>query len=168
MLGICLLVDAVLRPHRLLPADYTLGLVRGADAEASFGATGRIALLAIAAALLAAAWLVITDGLARTYADAPNDAPKMRRYSLAVTTCTAITLLTATIPPPISLTTIATILTLLATVVLPPTLWLLNYRHLPRTSPTWTHPHRLDAAMLALSFAICTALTLAYCYVTLT
>ncbi len=166
MSAICLVAYATLHQHHLLPSDYALALARGAGAEVSFGPTGRTLLLLLATTLFGLAWLLMVDGLARTYADTERngDTRAPRRYLLALTICTTITLAAATFTPPDTFITLATTLTMLATVALPPILWMLNYRRLPPRA----RPRPLETTLLALCFAISTLLAIAYCYVTFT
>lgn len=165
----CLLAYALLFPQGLLPVDYEIAVVQSRFFEVSWGETGRILFLIVAAAFLADTWLVTVDAVSRLQADIVHILfPRSRRisarqwYYLFIALLTVITCLTMLLDAPGPLILTSAVIGFIGTVIFPAALYLLNYRFLHPHVPDWARPSRASAWLLAISFVAYLLLAMAY------
>jgi hypothetical protein len=165
----CLLAYALLFPKGLLPVDYEIAVVQSRFFEVSWGETGRILFLVVAAAFLADTWLVTVDAVARLQTDILHIAfPGTRRvaarhlYYVFIALLTIITCLTMLLDAPGPLILTSAVIGFIGTVIFPAALFLLNHRLLAPLLPAWARPSRLSAGLLGVSFVAYLLLAIAY------
>ncbi|MBM2829325.1 MAG: uncharacterized protein HW411_115 [Gammaproteobacteria bacterium] len=167
----CLLAYALLFPKGLLPQDYELAVVQSRFFEVSWGESGRILFLLVAAAFLADTWLATVDAVSRIQADIVHILfPASRRiemrhwYYIFLILFTAITCLTMLVDAPGPLIITSAVIGFAGTVIFPVALYFLNHRLLPAHLPNWAKPAPSAAIFLWVSFIAYLALALAYLY----
>lgn len=165
----CLLAYALLYPRGLLPEEYEIAVVQSRFFEVSWGPLGRVLFLIVAAAFLTDTWLATADGVSRMQADILHTAfPWARRWSLrqwyyvVLALLTVVTCATMLLDAPGPLILLSAVIGFAGTVLLPPALFVLNYRRLAPALPAWARPRRFEAALLAVSFAAYAVLAAAY------
>jgi len=170
----CLLAYALLFPKGLLPNEYELAVVQSRFFEVSWGYTGRILFLIVAAAFLTDTWLATADAVSRMQADIVHILfPKSRRFELrhwyyfflgVLTVITSFTMLLDA-PGPLILT--SAVIGFIGTVIFPVALYLLNHRMLAPNLPLWARPRKISLCLLAVSFLAYLTLAVAYLWVVL-
>jgi Mn2+/Fe2+ NRAMP family transporter len=165
----CLLAYALLYPRGLLPEDYELAVVQSTFFEVSWGPTGRVLFLIVAAAFLTDTWLATADGVSRMHADiiysrfpSARRWPLNRWYYAVLTVLTVITCLTMLLDAPGPLILLSAVIGFAGTVIFPPALYVLNYRRLAPALPPWARPRLIEALLLAVSFVAYAILAAAY------
>jgi len=165
----CLLAYALLYPKGLLPVEYEIAVVQSRFFEVSWGETGRILFLIVAAAFLADTWLVTVDAVSRQQADILHILfPRSRRYAARhlyyffIGLLTIVTCLTMLLDAPGPLILTSAVIGFLGTVIFPAALYWLNHRLLAPSLPDWARPSRASAWLLGVSFIAYFALALAY------
>lgn len=170
----CLLAYALLFPKGLLPNEYELAVVQSRFFEVSWGYTGRIIFLVVAAAFLTDTWLATADAVSRIQADIIYILfPRSRRFELrhwyyfflgVLTVVTSCTMLLSA-PGPLIMT--SAVIGFAGTVIFPVALYLLNYRILALNLPLWARPRKWSQGLLALSFLAYLALAVVYLWIIL-
>ncbi len=165
----CLLAYALLHPKGLLPNEYELAVVQSRFFEVSWGSTGRILFLMVAAAFLMDTWLATADAVSRIQADIVSILfPASRRYKLRhwyyffLGVLTVITSLTMLLDAPGTLILASAVIGFIGTVIFPAALYLLNHRILFPNLPFWARPRKWSQCFLAVSFVTYLALATAY------
>ena len=165
----CLLAWALLFPQGLLPQEYELAVVQSRFFEVSWGPIGRVIFLVVAAAFLADTWLVTADGVSRIQADVIHTLfPGSRRIALRTWYFAVLALLTVVTgftmlldaPGPLILT--SAVIGFAGTVIFPAALYVLNYRVVAPSLPSWARPKPIEAALLGVSFVAYLGLAIAY------
>ena len=165
----CLLAYALLYPRGLVPEDYEIAVVQSRLLELRWGTFGRSLFLVVAAAFLTDTWLATADGVSRLQADVLHTAwPWARRWSVrrwyyvVLALLIVVTCVTVLVDPPGPLVRLAAAIGFAGTVLLPPALFVLNYRRLAPALPPWARPRRWEAVPLAISFVGYAVLAAAY------
>jgi Mn2+/Fe2+ NRAMP family transporter len=169
----CLLAWALLFPQGLLPQDYDLAVVQARFFEVSWGPSGRIVFLVVAAAFLADTWLATADGVSRMQADIVQTLfPSARRlelrhwYFVFLGLLTVVTGWTMLLDAPGPLILTSAVIGFVGTVIFPVALYQLNYRVLAPHLPPWARPRPAERLLLGLSFAAYLGLAIAYLWTT--
>jgi hypothetical protein len=170
----CLLAYAVLHPQGLLPDKYEIAVVQSRFFEVSWGASGRILFLCVAAAFLADTWMATADAVARIHTDcllsffpSARRWPVKRWYLLCLTIGTAITAITMPLSEPGPLILLSALLGFLGTVSYATLLYALNHRFLPRHIPPSLCPQRWALIGLVIAGCAYALLALAYLWIRL-
>ena len=169
----CLLAYALLFPKGILPQEYELAVVQSQFFAVSWGETGRLLFLVVAAAFLTDTWLATADAVSRIQADIVLTLfPAARRlaarqwYYLFLALLTLITSFTMLLDAPGPLILTSAVIGFAGTIMFPVALYFLNYRLLPKHLPDWARPER-QPWLLGLSFAVYLLLAVLYLKTTL-
>jgi hypothetical protein len=170
----CLLAYAVLHPQGLLPDKYEIAVVQSRFFELSWGATGRILFLVVAAAFLCDTWMATADAVARIHTDCVlSFFPAARRWSLrrwyfvCLTAGAAVTGITVLFSEPGPLILLSALIGFLGTVSYAALLYALNHRWLPRHVDPAVCPRRWALWGLVIAGVAYAALAVAYLWVRL-
>jgi len=143
----CLLAYALLFPKGLLPEHYELAVVQSRFFEVSWGPTGRILFLIVAAAFLSDTWLVTVDGVSRIHTDfvygffpSARKIPVRSWYLFFVLLLSVVTAVTIQLNAPGPLILLSAIIGFVGTVLFSLALIFLNYIILPRHLPLAARP----------------------------
>lgn len=165
----CLLAYALLFPQGILPQKYEIAVVQARFFEISWGVTGRLIFLFVAACFLADTWLATLDGVSRMHVDfCKSYFPRLRKirfekcYYFFIFLFTGITSVTMFFEEPGPLILTSAVLGFVGTVSFSIALLFLNYRLLPRLIPAKAIPGR--SAFYLLLFAAGVYLILAILY----
>jgi hypothetical protein len=166
----CLLAYALLFPKGLLPQGWELAVVQSRFFEASWGVTGKIIFLIVAAAFLSDTWLATADAVSRIHTDcvyavfrrSQSISPRSW-YLIFLALLTAVTGATMGFAEPGPLILLSAVIGFVGTVLFSTALLLLNYVYLPRHLPPPARPGRLN--LICLSVVCAAYLVLAALYV---
>jgi len=167
----CWLSFALLLPEHKVPKGWEIAVVQSAFFEVAWGRVGRALFLIVAAAFLCDAWLQLTDGFSRLWADFVYSNIKPARkyhfrtwYYIFVTVFSVTTIFTMTLAQPGRLIMLRGIISFLAMSVFAPGLIYLNYYLVPKAFPQWAKPHPVTRALMVLCTACYVAMSIAYLY----
>jgi hypothetical protein len=165
----CLLAYALLFPKGLIPQGWELAVVQSRFFEASWGWTGRIVFLIIAAAFLCDTWVATIDAVSRIHTDCvyaffPRSQSISVRawYLIFLLLLTAVTGVTMGFAEPGPLILLSAVIGFVGTVLFSVALIFLNHVYLPRHLPTPARPGRTNLAFLIISCAAYLALAMLY------
>lgn len=166
----CLLAFALLHPEGILPQGYEIAAVQARFFEVSWGITGRVLFLFVAAAFLSDTWLATLDAVSRIQADFLHSfLPAARKksfrwwYYFFVGLLTVVTSITMPLAEPGVLILFSAVLGFVGTVLFTLALLILNLRVLPRLIPKSACPGKRANAALSLSGCFYLLLAIAYC-----
>ena len=164
----CLLAYALASPRGVGGNGWDGSAVERALLDVEWGSVGRVVFLVVGAAAATCAWIVAADGLSRVYADvATRFVPAARRlgtrgtYASALAMVAAITCVVVPLDASRSLLRLSVLVGIAGTVVLPPALYVLNYRR-AASAP----PGALAAVRLMLAFVVSLLLAAAHAWAT--
>ncbi len=165
----CLLAYALLFPKGILPDKYEIAVVQAKFFESSWGVTGRMIFLFVAACFLCDTWIATLDAVSRMHTDfVQNFFPSTKKFGFqktyyffvgVFTVITAVTMLFNE-PGPLILT--SAVIGFIGTVGFTFALLFLNYKVLPKLVPQETTPKKIAFALLLFSALV--YLALAVCY----
>ena len=170
----CWLAWALLTPEHKVPKGWEIAVVQSAFFEVAWGKVGKALFLVVAAAFLCDAWLQLTDGFSRVWADFVYSNLKPARryhfrtwYYLFVALFSVTTIFTMALAQPGKLIMIRGICSFLAMSVFCPGLIYLNYYLIPRAFPRWVQPHPINKLLMYLCTASYVGMSIAYLYLVL-
>jgi len=165
----CLLAYALLYPKGLLPQHYELAVVQSRFFEVSWGWTGKVIFLVVAAAFLSDTWLATVDAVSRIHTDCVYAFfPKARKlpvrswYLVFLFLLTAITSVTVLMSEPGPLILLSAVIGFIGTVIYSVALIFLNHVYLPRHLPAGARPGKLNLIFLVISCVAYGVLAVAY------
>jgi len=168
----CWLAFALLLPEGKIPKGWEIAVVQSAFFEVAWGRIGRALFLIVAAAFLCDAWLQLTDGFSRIWADFIYSNVKRGRkyhfrtwYYIFVGVFSVTTIFTMTLAQPGKLIMMRGICSFLAMAVFAPGLIYLNYYMIPKTFPKWVKPHPVTRALMYFCTAAYVVMSLVYLYI---
>lgn len=167
----CWLAWALLLPEHKVPKGWEIAVVQSAFFEVAWGRVGRALFLVVAAAFLCDAWLQLTDGFSRVWADFVYSNIKPARkyhfrtwYYIFVATFSVSTIFTMALAQPGALLIIRGVCSFLAMSIFAPGLIYLNYYLVPKAFPQWVQPHPINKVIMYLCTASYVLMSLAYLY----
>jgi Mn2+/Fe2+ NRAMP family transporter len=165
----CLLAFALLRPAGLIPDKYDIAVVQSQFFAASWGDTGRLLFLVVAASFLADTWLATVDGVARIHLDVIGSLwPRFRErdqkvwYRRVVLLLAVVTSITMYVDEPGPLIVTSAIIGFVGTVVYCGGLIVLNHVVLRRQLAASLRSSRWSAATIAFVTMVYLALAIIY------
>ncbi len=168
----CWLAFALLLPEGKIPKGWEIAVVQSAFFEVAWGSIGRALFLIVAAAFLCDAWLQLTDGFSRMWADFIYSNIKRGRkyhfrtwYYIFVGVFSVSTIFTMTLAQPGKLIMIRGICSFLAMAVFAPGLIYLNYYMIPKAFPKWVKPHPITQGLMYFCTASYVVMSLVYLYI---
>jgi Mn2+/Fe2+ NRAMP family transporter len=168
----CWLAFALLLPEGKVPKGWEIAVVQSAFFEVAWGRIGRALFLIVAAAFLCDAWLQLTDGFSRMWADFVYSNVKRGRkyhfrtwYYIFVTVFSVTTIFTMMLAPPGKLIILRGICSFLAMAVFAPGLIYLNYYMIPKVFPAWVKPHPVTRGIMYFCTGSYVVMSLIYLYI---
>jgi Mn2+/Fe2+ NRAMP family transporter len=168
----CWLAWALLMPEGKIPKGWEIAVVQSVFFEVAWGKIGRAIFLIVAAAFLCDAWLQLTDGFSRIWADFVYSNIKAGRkyhfrtwYYIFVAVFSVTTIFTMTLAQPGKLLMIRGICSFLAMSIFAPGLIYLNYYLIPKSFPQWVRPHPITRALMYICTACYVCMSLVYLYI---
>jgi hypothetical protein len=165
----CLLAYALLFPKGLLPQHYELAVVQSHFFEVSWGWTGKVVFLVVAAAFLADTWLATVDAVSRIHTDcvyaffpAAGKLPVRSWYLIFLFLLTAVTAVTVLLHEPGPLILLSAVIGFIGTVIYSVALIFLNHVYLPRYLPAAARPGKLNLIFLVISCSAYGVLAIAH------
>jgi hypothetical protein len=170
----CWLAWALLMPEHKVPKGWEIAVVQSAFFGVAWGKIGAAIFLIVAAAFLCDAWLQLTDGFSRLWADFVYSNIKRARkfhfrswYYIFVAVFSMTTIFTMSLAQPGKLLVIRGICSFLAMAVFAPGLIYLNYYLIPKAFPQWVKPHPVTRALMYVCTASYVLMSIAYLYLLL-
>ncbi|HEX9920423.1 MAG TPA: Nramp family divalent metal transporter [Candidatus Methylomirabilis sp.] len=167
----CWLAWALLLPEHKVPKGWEIAVVQSAFFEVAWGRIGKAIFLVVAAAFLCDAWLQLTDGFSRVWADFVYSNVKAARkyhfrtwYYIFVAVFSMTTIFTMLLAQPGKLMVIRGVCSFLAMSIFAPGLIYLNYYLVPKAFPQWVQPHPINKVIMYLCTASYVLMSLAYLY----
>jgi len=167
----CWLSWALLLPEHKVPKGWEIAVVQSAFFEVAWGRVGRALFLIVAAAFLCDAWLQLTDGFSRVWADFVYSNIKPARkyhfrtwYYIFVATFSVSTIFTMALAQPGKLMIIRGVCSFLAMSIFSPGLIYLNYYLVPKAFPKWVQPHPINKVIMYICVASYWGMSIAYLF----
>jgi hypothetical protein len=167
----CWLAWALLLPEHKVPKGWEIAVVQSAFFEVAWGRVGRALFLIVAAAFLCDAWLQLTDGFSRVWADFVYSNIKPARkyhfrtwYYIFVATFSVSTIFTMALAQPGKLIMIRGVCSFLAMSIFSPGLIYLNYFLVPKAFPRWVQPHPINKVIMYICVASYWCMSIAYLF----
>jgi Mn2+/Fe2+ NRAMP family transporter len=167
----CWLAFALLLPEHKVPKGWEIAVVQSAFFEVAWGPIGRAIFLVVAAAFLCDAWLQLTDGFSRLWADfVYSNIERARKfhfrtwYYIFVAVFSVSTIFTMALAQPGKLIVIRGICSFLAMSIFAPGLIYLNYFLIPKAFPNWVKPHPVTRVLMFVCTGTYICLAVVYLY----